>query len=434
MSASFPRPVSRGGRFPFVLLVAVLGSSCAAPYAVRAPSPDEIPALEARNEASPDDPGTLTLLGAAYREDGRLEDAARTLNRALTVAPSSPDATFFLGLTYEDMERFEDARQMYQRYLRLSPTGALAERVEDRVEYLERQEMQIAIREAVAREREIADTPPDPTTVAVFPFPYEGESEDLRPLGMALSGMLATDLALSSRLTVLERAQLQALLSEIARGQAGIVDQSTAARGGRILGAGRIVRGEVGGTEDDLALDATVIEISPDSEDASSVEGSDALERFFDLQKQLVLDLFDAMGVTLTAAERELVTQRRTENLQALLAYGRGIEASYQGEEAAAARFFTQAAQLDPGFAEASQEAQESESVSQAQGTATSDLVQAAVDEAVEALELEQEIVEAVEQAADYNPQRDAAPISEESPVTSTGVRVIIRRPSGGGQ
>ncbi|HSR41208.1 MAG TPA: tetratricopeptide repeat protein [Longimicrobiales bacterium] len=426
---------SRGptGLLPSLLLCAV-SAACATTSAVRAPSPDEIPALEARVEASPRDGEGLILLGAAYREAGRLDEARETLEEATQVAPGSADAVFFLGLTYEDMGSYEAAGGLYRRYLQLNPTGAMADEIRDRVALVRRMEVQQAVRAAVEREQELADTPPNPATIAVFPFPFEGGSSDLEPLGMALSGMIATDLAQSSRLTVLERSQLQALMDEIALGRTGLVDQQTAARSGRILGAGRIVQGRVAGDEAQLSLDAAVIEVGPQDAQAASVEAQDALDRLFDLEKQLVLGIFDAMGVTLTPAERERVTQRRTENLEALLAYGRGIDASYRGSNAEAARHFSEAARIDPGFTDAAVEAQESESVASASSTGTAELAQQSTDVAADVDLIQQDALEAVERAADWNPRRDSPVVGEGALPTITSVRIIIRRPSGGGR
>ena len=432
MSAPLPGLGCPASRSHVVLfLVAVLCCGCAAPLALRVPPPQDIPELEARTRGAPGDAEALVLLGAAYRGADRIEDALGALARAVELDPSSSDAALFLGLTYEDLARPTEARGAYERYLELAPSAEATEAIRDRVALMRVAEAERAVRAAVARELELADTPPDPTTIAVFPFPIEGGGEDLAPLGLALSGMVATDLAQSGRLTVLERIHVRTLLDELAIGLSGAIDQSTAARSGHILGAGRIVGGRVQATASELALDAAVIEVGRAGATATTVAGRDALDRLFDLEKALVLDIFDAMGVVLTAAERERVTERRTESLEALLAYGRGIEASYRGDQAEAARQFSQAARLDPAFADAASEAETAESLAEASATSTSEVVVAAVDAALEAASLEQETVRAVEQAATYNPQREG-PIASNPVGAMTGVTVIVTRPGGG--
>jgi methyl coenzyme M reductase subunit C len=65
---------------------------------------------------------------------------------------------------------------------------------------------------------------------------------------------------------------------------------------------------------------------------------------------------------------------RPTENLQAVLAYGRGLEAADAGNFAQAARHFMEAAALDPGFAAARAGAAQSSGAARAAGVSTAQL------------------------------------------------------------
>lgn len=58
--------------------------------------------------------------------------------------------------------------------------------------------------------------------------------------------------------------------------------------------------------------------------------------------------------MTLTPAERQLVDRQATSNLNAFLAYSRGLQASDDGRFEDASRFFDEARGLDPGFGAAS--------------------------------------------------------------------------------
>ncbi len=59
------------------------------------------------------------------------------------------------------------------------------------------------------------------------------------------------------------------------------------------------------------------------------------------------------MGIELTAAERERVGRRRTESLQALLAFGLGLEAQDGGRFSEARSAYENALTLDPTFEDA---------------------------------------------------------------------------------
>ena len=73
-------------------------------------------------------------------------------------------------------------------------------------------------------------------------------------------------------------------------------------------------------------------------------------ETLFDMEKEVALGLYAEMGVSLTSAERALINERPTERVQALLAYGRGLEASDRGDLATASEEFAEAASIDPAF------------------------------------------------------------------------------------
>ena len=406
------------------LLAVALGGCGATQVPIPEPSPEEIPELEAEAEAQPADPAVLVRLGAAYRAADRSAEAVAPLERARELDPEGSVPVLLLGVTYEDLERWAEARALYERYLELAPDAPAADRVRDRLALVERREVEALVRDAVAREQELADAP-SPTTLAVFPFRYAGEDEELAPLGHALAGMLTTDLSEAGRFTVLERTHVQALVSELELAEEGLVDRSTAARSGRILGAGRVVQGRFGGTQEQFELDAAVVEV--DDEPAVQPVGlEEGLDQFFEMEKALVFALFDAMGVTLTPAERERILDRRTDNLQSLLAYGRGLEASQRGAFGEAADHFNRAAQLDPGFALARTEANDAEQLSAAAESSTSQLVTAAQEVELPALP---DPVDLVEAAAVRDPAQEV--LGTEGLQSGVVLEIVIRRPGG---
>jgi tetratricopeptide (TPR) repeat protein len=360
-------------------LMTVAGCAVAAPASQAAPAA-EIPALEARVQDAPADVSAAVRLGAAYREAGRLDDARRVLEQAHGRAPGDDGATVYLGLTYEDQGELQRARELYEAYARSGASRQLRGELRGRLAVLERRAREADVRQTVAREAELADTPPRPNSVAVFPFRFAGEDPALRPLERALAEFLAADLAVSGRLHVLERARVQQLLDEIGLAQAGRVDPATAARGGRLLGAASVVQGHIGGTERSLELEVRVARITPGG---ASPAGGPLAERggaggLFEMQKGLALAIHQRLGVELTPAERERVMRRPTENLQAVLAYGRGLEAADAGDFAQAAEHFMQATTMDPGFAAAAQQAQASSGAARAAGTTTAQLARMA--------------------------------------------------------
>jgi TolB-like protein len=338
-----------------------------------------LPPLEARVAADSSDTGAILGLARAYRDAGRSEDARRLLQGTVSRQPNNMDAVLLLGLTDEDLGRYDEAAPLYQRYIEAGGVASVRRDLQRRLVLLHRMALQQSVANAVKEEQARAQVAVRPRTVAIFPFDLVAADSSLHPLGRALAELLTTDLAQTSRLTVLERTQLQLLIDELKLDAGGRVDPATAARGGRLLGAERVVDGTVSGGEDRLQLAAAVVQVgsgvaTPGAPAAAPVTTADALSRFFDMEKQLAFGLYGSLGVQLTAAERERVNQRPTENLQAILAYGRGLEAEDRGAFAEAARQYLRAVQLDPNFAEARRRAAMATAMAEAERLSTQDL------------------------------------------------------------
>lgn len=214
---------------------------------------------------------------------------------------------------------------------------------------------ELAIAEADARamlaaERSIASTSLPPRTVAVVPFAFKATDGDLAPLSYGLADLLATDLARSAQVTVVNRLHIGALLRELDLVAAGRVDSSAAPRVGRLLGARRLIGGEV------LGQGASRLTLQPIITDASTASwqlGQPAtadVDLILDGVKTLALSIFADLGVNLTPAEAAAIEQRPTRHLGALLAYSRAVQNEEVGDFAAAETNYRAASQLDPQF------------------------------------------------------------------------------------
>jgi tetratricopeptide (TPR) repeat protein len=341
---------SNGARALCAGTLAAVLAACATVPAGAPPGPERLSALEARVAAVPGDADARIELASAYRTAGRAADAAAAVRPVVDADPRNAAAIFQLALAEEAQGRWTEARTAYRRYLALGASPRLDRQARGRLVLLERRELQDAVRSALAQEEALRDRDPEPGTIGVFPFLVAAQNPQLRGLGVALAVMLSTDLAQTDRLRVLDRAQVQFLLDELALGQSDRVDPTTAARTGRILGAGRIVQGRVDGDPGVLRLQALTVPIATAALPTRPVEQAGAIATLFEMQKEMALALYEAMGVQLTAAERERVLMRPTQNVQALLAFGFGIEAADAGRFAEAQGHFEAALRLDPSF------------------------------------------------------------------------------------
>lgn len=346
----------------FTRLIPLLAVAALGACAPAATSGDAIARLQVRRDAQPRAAAVHRSLGIALYKADRIAEARASLAEAMRLDARDGATALYLGLAAEKQGDFAAAREAYASYLRHGRTRGVRGQLEQRLAALQRRELEQAARAAVANEATIGTAAGNPRVVAVMPFRFSGSDSTLRPLERGLAELVTTDLARSSALTVVERARMQALLDELAL-QRAAGDSTTAVRAGRMLQAGRLVQGGIllVGAEQ-LRVDAAIVDV-PTSTAVGGASGDDQLGAIFDLEKQLVLDLFSSMGITLTVAERRALDQRPTRSLAAFLSYSQGLMAEDAGDFDAARRFFDNAFRIDPGFGAAAQRSAQSASI-----------------------------------------------------------------------
>jgi TolB-like protein/Tfp pilus assembly protein PilF len=341
--------------------------------AVRAPevTPENLPSLEAERARRPNDQQLIVRLGAGYYRANRYRQAIDVLRAALALRPTFP-AAVFLGLSYEGAGLLDSAAAAYRVASGLDLDRSEKRELEGRIANLTREQLKVFARQAVAQENTLSRSPPTPNAVAVLPWRYLGANQDLAPLEKGITHLVITDLSRVASLRLVERERVQALTAEMALAAAQRTEPGTGARSGRLLRAARVVQGSV---RDDpragtLRLDATVVTTQSGAV-AARGNGTDRLAQLFAVEKQLVLDLLRQLGIALSAAERQAILERPTSDLQAFLAFSRGLEAEDRGDFATAAAQFQTAVARDPNFREARVRADAIERVASAGRTAT---------------------------------------------------------------
>lgn len=338
--------------------VAAVAVGCASSGQMK--SADAVTRLERAHASRPNDPSVARSLGIAYYKAGRYPDARKQLEQAVRLDPRDGTAALYLGLTAEQQKDIPAAKAAYQGYVRYGRTSKIRKQLDARLAALTREELQVLAKSAVAREQQLSTQQGSARTVAVMPLRFTGTDSTLQPLERGLAELITTDLSRSHQLTVVERARLQSLLDEIALQQSGQTDSATNVRAGKIIQAGRIVNGQIVQTGTRLRVDAAIVNTQT-SQLAGGAANENLLEELFAIEKAIVLQLFDSLGVTLTTAERNAIEQRPTRSLQAFLAYSRGLRLEDQGKYDEASRSFQDALRLDPGFGQASQKSAENQ-------------------------------------------------------------------------
>jgi len=353
----------------------VLAAACAGGGGLRVSdiTPEQIPEYEAQRDMRPQDAVAVARLGVGYFKAGRWADARAALDSAVAHDPQNGLAAIYLGMTTEEQGDFPAARAAYEHYVEIGRSSDLRTVARQRLSLVGRRELEYQARQALAEEATLSQQPPEANTVAVMPFSYTGVNEQIQPLTRGLAQLVITDLAKSRQVRVLERERMQTMLEEMRLSAEGRADPQSAVRSGRLLRAARVVQGSLAERGDQLRVDAAVVDVGTAGVTASAGT-QDQLNRLFDLEKELVLSIFNNLGIQLTDAEREAINQRPTENLQAFLAYSQGLEAEDRGDFLAAQQFFTQAQQLDPNFQAAAQSASQASDLGVAATQTTTDV------------------------------------------------------------
>lgn len=185
-------------------------------------------------------------------------------------------------------------------------------------------------------------------TLAVLYFRNRTGRKKLDALQKGLALMLITDLSRVDKIQVVERIKLQALLDEMHLGTSGLVDQATAPKVGRLLGACYVADGEI------LESRITALEIQPYLIDvpfktlSRQHPASGSLDNLFRMEKDILFGIVKQMNIYLTPAEKATLKKPLSTSTAALMALFLGIDYSDQGQYESAAEMYQKALGKDP--------------------------------------------------------------------------------------
>lgn len=188
---------------------------------------------------------------------------------------------------------------------------------------------------------------PVSTRVGVLPLDAAGTVE---ALGYALAEVLARDLSISSRLVVVERSRLDAVLRELGLATSGRVAPANAPRAGQLVGAERLFVGRIGASgNNEASIEIMSTDVATGQQTAVFAERV-PFTGIIDVQERIAERAFNSLRITLTPAERDRVARRPTRNLEALVAFGHGRKLEAMGNPGQAAAYYAEARRLDPLF------------------------------------------------------------------------------------
>lgn len=324
------------------------------------------------------DPSTPLAMGRAEFADSNYVAAIELFRVWVNDHPDDAGTWVMMGAAFEEVQMADSARSAYLRASGLRLPRGVRRDLDNRITMLERSAREMRARVAAEQEARLASAAPEPNTVAVFPLRYIGSREDRRPLERGLAHIFVSDLVRLDVMKVLERASVDLLVQEISLANTGWVDRRNGARSGRMLRAERVLQGsivDVPGSER-IHLVGALIETETLEYAGEGRVNDRPLEEIFDMERDVLFQILGQIGIVLTDVERELLAARPTANMQAFLAFSRGLIEEDRGNLVGAASEYREAVSLDPGFDDAAVRAEEVEGEIAAQNTRGAELAQ----------------------------------------------------------
>src|SRR5512143_2640893 len=183
--------------------------------------------------------------------------------------------------------------------------------------------------------------------IAVMPFQnggsYGQDKENFEALEKGLAGMLISELAQNPAARVVERENVQSLLSEQDLGKDGRVDAATAAKVGKLVGAKYMVLGSFVDLYGHFRVDARLVDV--ETSEILKVVRSDPKyekrEEMFKLIQSLAERLMAETKLPPLSAEVSRAVKARNVPTEALTYYSRALLYQDRGDKTKAAEFFS---------------------------------------------------------------------------------------------
>jgi tetratricopeptide (TPR) repeat protein len=296
----------------------------------------------------PDDTKVREQLGYAYLKGNHPQEAIAEFTRVLEEEPESELAILYLGMAYL---RTNDLTNAIAAWRRINDTDkkVLRDEVNRLLTVVEMAEAKRLAKQAVASEGKLQAAAAGPNSYAVLYYNDLSPEQGLVAVQKSLAAMTISDLSQFAGIQVVERVRLQALVDEINLGTTGVVDMDSAPKAGRLLGASHVVTGTLSTLLRDLRINTSLVDCKG-QEECKPFLVKERLTEFFKLQKEIVYQIVKQENISLSRSEKKLLETFHTENFDAFLYFGQGLDATDQGDWKQAKDYYAMAIELDPKF------------------------------------------------------------------------------------
>lgn len=252
-------------------------------------------------------------LGVAHYFKGETNDAITYLEKANFLKPDNTEIKYYLGLCYEAKNDYRSAIKYYQYFSDKNLDGNYSKLMQTRLNNAIKLQYQSEVKDLIKNEQSIGNNLSD-STLAILTFENRTGNPDYDPLQTGFPSIFITDFALVPRLKVVERLRLQSILDELELSKRSIIDESTMQRVGKLLQAKTLIKGGfIVQSNDNLVIDVAVIDVATGNIN-HNLNKVGNLNNFYRIEKDLVLEIVDKMGIVLTEDVRQKILTIPTEN------------------------------------------------------------------------------------------------------------------------
>ncbi len=199
------------------------------------------------------------------------------------------------------------------------------------------------------------DQKPKVKTIAVMEFDNFSigkYKEELGDLSKGLADFFEYDFSRFSDIKVVERDKLEYILQELKLVEEGKIDQASAVRVGKMLGAQLMVFGSISQIDKKSAR-MVVRVVDVETSEIISTADREGKPNFVEMEKELVKEVATQLNIMITEEIETAINESATEDMSAVRLYSLGLKYMDKYEYKKAYECFRKAYEKDNGFSEA---------------------------------------------------------------------------------
>ncbi|MBX2820743.1 MAG: CsgG/HfaB family protein [Rhodothermaceae bacterium] len=295
---------------------------------------------------------------SAYNEadfDRAITLFADALNNKELNKEEQKSALQFLGRSYIAKRNDDRAREAIQTLVELEPP--IIELNPD-IEPPPLMKLYYDVRKELTDSYEIERADPGLQTLAIVDFTNNSldDRDRMDPLQGGFASLMVHQLSGATDLKVIERERIKWLLEELdLQKEPGRVDQSTAVRTGKLLGANVVMFGSYMKHRNEFRINARLVKVET-GEIIMTEQVAGKEKDFFKLAEELSLKV--ASGINVSLQETQIGARTETSSLDAMLSYSEGLELLEEEDYDAAFKKFVEAYDKDNNYKRALQKAE----------------------------------------------------------------------------